>query len=58
MQNDAKAKSEIYNDAKQNEGENTQYDVNERKMMQNDSKAKVKCIMTQSKMKGKTHKMM
>jgi hypothetical protein len=46
------------NDIKQNEGENTRYDVNERKMMQNDSKAKVKCKMIQSKMKGKIQKRM
>ncbi len=57
-ENDAKAKSEKYYDKKQTDGKNTQNDVNERKMMQNDVKAKVKCIMTQSKMKGKAHKMM
>ncbi len=43
----------MQNDTKQNEGENTQKDVNEKKMMQNDAKAKVKCIMTKGKMKRK-----
>ncbi len=48
----------MHNDTKQNEGKNTQNDVNESKMMQNNSKAKVKCKMIQSKMKGKIHKRM
>ncbi len=43
----------MQNDTKQNEGKNTQKDVNEKKMMQNDTIEKVKCIMTESKMKGK-----
>jgi|APCry1669190288_1035285.scaffolds.fasta_scaffold299813_2 hypothetical protein len=43
----------MQNDTKQNEGKNTKKDVNEKKMMQNDTIEKVKCIMTQSKLMGK-----